>query len=327
MGDIISRLRASLLGVKPVEDRRLLGISMVLVSLICFTSIDTSAKWLINQGMGIGQGVFLRYGINLVIIVLVFFPLMGKKLFASKRFDLQIIRGLLLLASTVLNFVALSYLSLTLTSAIFFSLPLVLCALSVPFLGEHVGWRRWIAVGIGFLGVLVIVQPGGQGFHWAMLLSLLAVIAVAFYNILNRKLAGVDSVYTQQFYAALVASVFVTPFMFGSISFGSIIIDPMGGREWFWPSLGWSWIAFFAMGFFGLLGHLLLTAAHRFAPASTLAPFVYVQIIWMTLSSWLIFGQVPDIWVWAGGVIVMGSGLYIWNRERNRGHQISNSQH
>ncbi len=308
MGGSFQRLRKGLLEVKPVEDRRMLGISMVLVSLIMFTGIDSSAKYLVLEGMGTGQVVFMRYGINLAILLALLFPLMGTKLFHTKRLGQEITRALMLLISTALNFLAVRYLSLTLTAAIFFSLPLLMCALSGPFLGEHVGWRRWVAVIIGFFGVLVIVHPGLEGFHWATFLSLGMVVAVAFYNILNRKLAGVDTVYTQQFYAAAVSTVFVLPFAIG----------PFALTDWGWPSSQAGWFAFFAMGVFGLFGHLLLTAAHRFAEASTLAPFVYAQIIWMSLSSWIIFGQAPDIWVWVGTPIVFGSGLFIWNRERMR---------
>lgn len=305
---LFQRVRTSVREIKPKEDRRLLGILMVIISLICFTGIDSAAKWLMIEGMDVSQAVFLRYGVHLVLLLAFLLPLLGKDLFATKRLGQELSRGFMLFISTVLNFVAVSYLPLTVTSAIFFSLPLVLCALSVPFLGEHVGYRRWLAVLVGFVGVLIIVHPGAESFHWATMLSLGSVMAVAFYNIFNRKLAGVDSVYTQQFYAAAVATLCVTPFAMGSLSEGN----------WILPASFWSWVAFFAMGVFGGIGHLLLTTAHRFAGASTLAPFVYVQIIFMALSSWLIFAQPPDIWIWVGAPIVLASGLYIWERERKR---------
>lgn len=301
-------VRTSVREIKPIEDRRLLGISMVILCMVFFTGIDSAAKWLIMDGMGVSQAVFFRYAVHLILLLVLLLPLLGTDLYTTKRLGQEVVRGLMLLMSTGLNFMAVGYLPLTVTSAIFFSLPLVLCALSVPFLGEHVGVKRWIAILVGFVGVLVIVQPGMESFHWATMLSLGSVTAVAFYNIFNRKLAGVDSVYTQQFYAAAVATVCVAPFALVSLSEGN----------WIWPASFWSWVAFFAMGVFGAIGHLLLTAAHRFAGASTLAPFVYVQIIFMTLSSWLIFSQPPDIWIWVGAPIVLVSGLYIWDRERKR---------
>ncbi len=157
---LFQRALASIRGIKPKEDRRLLGISMVVLSLICFTGIDSSAKWLIIDGMDVSQVVFLRYGVHLVILLVLLLPLLGKELFATKRLGQEITRGFMLFISTVFNFVAVGYLPLTVTSAIFFSLPLVLCALSVPLLGEHVGLKRWIAVLVGFVGVLIVLASG-----------------------------------------------------------------------------------------------------------------------------------------------------------------------
>lgn len=281
-----------------------MAISMVLVAFASFTGIDTSAKWLINNGMSTQQAVFSRYAVHLALVLVILVPLQGRALFVTRRPGLEFSRGLMLLLSTSLNFLAVKFLPLTVTGAIFFVLPLILCALSVPLLGERVGCRRWLAVLIGLMGILVIIRPGAETFQWAAFLSLGATTTLALYSILTRKLAGVDSVYTQQFYATIVATAFVAPFAFGS---------------WVWPQGNWGWVAFFAMGIFGGLGHLLLTLAHRLAGASTLAPFVYSQIISMAAASWLVFGQPPDIWVWLGAPIVIGSGLFIWLREFQTG--------
>ncbi len=287
--------------IKPVEDRRTLGFSMVIFALIMFTGLDTCAKILVTNGIPSLEVVFARYGIHLLLVVALLLPLQGRSLVKTKRPGLEAVRALSLMGATIFNFFAVKFLPLTTTSAIFFSLPLLICVLSGPFLGEHVGIRRWSAVLVGLVGVLIIIQPGGTSFHPAMLLSLGAVISTAFYNMLNRKLAGVDSVNTQQFYAALVATGAIAPFAF---------------FEWVWPDSPVLWFAFFAMGLFGLVGHLLLTGAHRFAEASALAPFTYTQIIFMTTSSWFVFGEAPDFWIYIGAPIVIGSGLYIWLRER-----------
>lgn len=297
---MLGRKRGTLHRIRPVEDRRILAISMVLVAFICFTGIDTSAKWLLNHNLPTQEVVFSRYAVHLALVLAIMVPLQGKAMFVTRRPGLEFARGMMLLFSTALNFLAVKFLPLTVTGAIFFLLPLILCALSVPLLGEHVGWRRWVAVIIGFAGILIIIQPGADSFHWAVFLSLGATTSFAFYNILNRKLAGVDSTSTQQFYATFIATIIVAPFAFGA---------------WVWPSDGLSWVAFFAMGAFGGLGHLLLTIAHRLAGASTLAPFVYTQIISMATASWLVFGQPPDIWIFLGAPIVIGSGLFIWLRE------------
>ena len=176
--------------------------------------------------------------------------------------------------------------------------------LSILFLGERVGWRRWAAIAVGFCGVLIVMRPWGASFHWAMLLSMGTVICASTYQILTRRLAGVDTTQTQQFYAALVATVVIAPFAF---------------LDWQWPREGAGWAAFVLIGVFGWVGHQLLTVAHRYAPASVLAPFVYLQLVFMTASSVWIFGSTPDEWVFIGAAVVIASGLYIWLRERQIG--------
>lgn len=295
------KARAPLL-TKPRENRRTLAIVMMLIAYMFFAAVDTSAKWLVVAGMPSLQAAFSRYAIQAILVVVLFMPRFGPSVFKSNSYSFEIIRALLLLASTICNFFAVKYLPLTLTAAIMFTLPLITCALSIPLLGETVGWRRWVAILVGFGGILIIVQPGGASFHWAMILSLASVTAYALYNIVNRKLAGVDSTYTQQMYSALIATACLLPFAF---------------TDWVWPDLAASWFAFLMMGVFAMIGHLLLTVAHRWAEASTLAPFVYPHIIYMTFSGWIIFGDLPNAWIFVGAPIVIGSGLYIWARERN----------
>jgi drug/metabolite transporter (DMT)-like permease len=287
--------------IKPIEDRRLLGISLIMLAVLCFTLIDTSAKWLVSSGMPTLEVVFVRYLGQLAIFSVLLVTSRARELLVTRSPALTILRGLILLAATVFNFFAVKYLPLTVTGSIVFALPLVLCALSVPLLGEHVGWRRWLAILVGFGGVLIIIRPTAGDFNWAIFFSLGAVTCYAFYNIVTRKLAGVDSPHSQQFYAALVATVCIMPFAFG---------------EWVWPSDPASWLAFFTMGVMGAVGHQIYTIAHRLGPASTLAPFVYVQIIYMTSASWIVFDEPPDRWIFLGAPIVIASGLYIWLRER-----------
>jgi drug/metabolite transporter (DMT)-like permease len=287
--------------VAPLQDRRLRGIVFVLAGYFCFTVIDSCAKWLTIAGMPTGEVVFVRYAGQLLFVVLLLGPRSGADMLRTRRPWLEVVRGVCLLASTAANFLALSFLPLTVTSSINFTMPLVLCALSIPLLGEQVGWRRWLAIGIGFIGILVIVRPGTQAFHPAVLLSLTNVVFVASYMILNRKLAGVDSATTQQFYAGLVATVCVAGFAI---------------HGWTWPVDRVGWFCFVLIGVAALVAHQFITIAHLYAPASVLAPFAYLQIVSMTASSWLIFNQPPDVWIFVGVPIVIGSGLYIWLRER-----------
>jgi drug/metabolite transporter (DMT)-like permease len=290
------------LPVRPIEDRRLVGIVLVLVAFAMFTVIDSCAKWLTQAGMPLTQVVFVRYAAQLLLVSAIFLPSRGVSLFITRNPRLEIFRGLCLMASTVTNFIAIQFLPLTVTSSIMFTMPLMITALSIPLLGETVGWRRWAAIFVGFLGILVIVQPGTDAFHPAVLWSLAASLFGALYALLTRQLAGVDTVTTQQFYAALVATVCVAPLA--------------AAGDWALPVDGPGWFAFLMIGTAALIGHQLLTTAHRLAPASVLAPFGYVQIIYMTASSWLIFNQPPDVWIYFGAPIVIGSGLYIWLRER-----------
>lgn len=290
------------LAVRPIEERRLLGIGLIVAGYLMFTIIDSCAKWLSQSGIPTSEVVFIRYAGQLFIVSALLLPARGRELLATRNLKLEVVRGLFLLLSTAANFLAILFLPLNVTGAISFTMPLMLTALSIPLLGEQVGWRRWLAIAIGFAGVLVIVRPGTEAFHPAVLLSLLCALFTALYMVSTRKLAGVDAVSTQQFYAALVATICVLPFVL------------VGG--WVWPTDASGWFAFAMIGTAALIGHQFLTTAHRYAPASVLAPFGYVQIVFLTASSWLVFDQPPDIWFFVGLPVVMGSGLYIWLRER-----------
>jgi len=308
-GASFSRLEPDMtIAVAPVQERRLLGIGLVLIAYFVFTLIDSSAKWLAQSGMPTPQFMFARYAIHFFLITALLAPSQGRALARSRNIKLEIIRGLLLLSTTVCNFIAVQYLPLTITGSINFTMPLMMCALSVPLLGETVGWRRWTAILVGFLGVIVIVRPGTDGFHPAALLSLTGAFGSALYFISTRKLAGVDSPATQQFYAGLIATICLAPFIIGN---------------WEWPTTFADWFAFILIGVAGLTGHQLFSIAARYAPASTLAPFAYLQIVYMTLSSWLIFNQPPDVGIYIGAPIVIGSGLYIWWRERAMARSVT----
>jgi len=287
--------------VQPLEDRRLLGILFVLVGYFCFTVIDSCAKFLVQAGMPPMEVVFVRYAGQFILVSAIFLPTGPRDLVRTRSWKIEVFRRLALLGSTILNFLAVVYLPLTVTSAISFTMPLILCVLSIPILGETVGWRRWMAILIGFAGVLIIVQPGTAAFHPAVLLSLGCAVFTALYMLMTRKLAGVDSARTQQIYASGVATVCIAPFAFGAFQ---------------WPAGLGEWFAFCLIGVAALVGHLFITTAHRYAPATVLAPFGYFQIIFMTAASWVLFNQPPSVWIYVGAPIVIGSGLYIWLRER-----------
>ncbi|MEM8790428.1 MAG: DMT family transporter [Pseudomonadota bacterium] len=286
--------------LKPVEDRRLVAIALMIGAFFCFMGIDTCAKWLVTRGMPVTEAVFVRYLGHFLLVLAISGPALGMSLARSKAPAITIARAFALMISTAFNFAALQYLPLSLTMSIFFAAPLIVCALSIPVLGETVGWRRWAAIGVGFAGVLIVVRPGLGDVHWAAIFSIGAVTCASIYFVLTRKAAGRDTTEVQQFYAAGLATLCLAPF---------------AAPVWQWP-VGIDWLAFVLIGLFGWLGHQLLIIGHRFAPASVLAPFVYLQLIFMVASGWIFFADIPDIWVMIGAAVVMASGLYIWLRER-----------
>lgn len=287
--------------IAPIEERRLFGIGLVLAAYFLFVCLDGSAKWLGLVGIPALQVMFVRYAVHLGLAAAINLPSKGLSLLRTNSPGLELLRAGALVGSTLCNFTAVRYLPLTVTGAITFTVPLIVTALSVFILRETVGWRRWTAIAVGLFGVLIIVRPGTEVFHPATLLSLGGAVSYACYAMLTRRLAGVDSAGTQQFYGAALPTIVLAPFAIAS---------------WIWPTNALDWTVLALIGVIGFSGHQFITVAHRFAPASALAPFAYVQILFFTTISWLVFNQPPDIWLFIGAPIVMGSGLYIWLRER-----------
>jgi drug/metabolite transporter (DMT)-like permease len=287
--------------IAPIEERRLFGIGLVLAAYFLFVCLDGSAKWLGLVGIPALQVMFVRYAVHLGLAAAINLPSKGLGLLRTNSPGLELLRAGALVGSTLCNFTAVRYLPLTVTGAITFTVPLIVTALSVFILRETVGWRRWTAIAVGLFGVLIIVRPGTEVFHPATLLSLGGAVSYACYAMLTRRLAGVDSAGTQQFYGAALPTIVLAPFAIAT---------------WMWPTNALDWTVLALIGVIGFSGHQFITVAHRFAPASALAPFAYVQILFFTTISWLVFNQPPDIWLFIGAPIVMGSGLYIWLRER-----------
>ena len=287
--------------VLPAEERRSFGIALMLAAFFCFTMIDTCAKWLVLSGLPPLEVAFVRYAGHLAIMLALVAPGNWRAVARTNAPTVAILRGGFLAGATILNFFALRHLPLTVTSAIFFTSPLWICALGGPMLGERIGPRRAAAVVIGFAGILIITRPGLGAMHWAVLLSIGASLCASLYFIQTRRLAGVDSTATQQFYAAGI---------------GTLTLAAPALLDWSWPAASAGWLAFAAIGVFGWAGHQITVIAHRMAPATTLAPFVYLQLIFMTAAGWFVFGSVPDIWVFVGAAVVVASGLFIWMRER-----------
>jgi drug/metabolite transporter (DMT)-like permease len=279
---------------------RLTGIGLISLTYVLFTLLDGSAKWLV-QSVPVLVVVWLRFLTQTLLASALLFPMRGLALVRTRHLRWHVVRGLMFCAMTGINFWALQYLQLTVTASIFFTVPILIALMSAPLLGERMDAKRWSAILIGFAGVLVIVRPGSAAFHPAMLLSMVNAVLYAAFNLMTRKLAAYDPPETIQFLPAVVASVVLAPFALAAWE------TPQGWLEWLMLCL---------LGVFGGTGHQLLAMAHRYAPASTLAPFLYQQILYMALFGYLVFGSVPDAAVGIGAAIVISSGLYLFARER-----------
>ena len=279
---------------------RLTGIGLVSLTYLVFSLLDGSAKWLVSV-MPVIMVVWLRFATHVLVAGVVLFPLRGFGLVRTQHLRWHIVRALMFMAMTGINFWALQYLQLTVTSSIFFSVPLIIALISASFLGEKLGAGKWIAIVAGFAGVLVIVRPWGAEFHPAMLASVVNALMYAAFMMMTRRLAAYDSPETIQYLPAVGATIGLAPFAFAA---------------WEWPS-GWlEWTVACLMGVLGGLGHYLLALAHRYAPATVIAPFLYQQVFYMALFGYLVFGDVPGPAVWLGAAVVIGSGLYLFARER-----------
>ncbi|MEL6586905.1 MAG: DMT family transporter [Pseudomonadota bacterium] len=287
---------------RPREDAPGKGIALMLLAYFLFSFTDTSVKWLSLAGLPALQLAFMRFGVHLALST---GPMLGRDHsgFTApwSQALAMLARGALLMISTVTNFLSLKYLDLTVTAAIMFSSPIIVCALSVPLLGERVGLWRWSAILLGFFGVLVVVRPWSADFHWAALYSLTAATSLALFSILTRKLAGVAAPRTMQLYVGLV---------------GTFALAPAAWWLWQSPTGALNWTLLFAIGAFAWAGHHFFSVAHGFAPASVLMPFSYSFLIYLSLASFLVFGTLPDLLTIMGAVIIAIAGLVIWWRER-----------
>jgi drug/metabolite transporter (DMT)-like permease len=289
--------------------QRLIGIALMCGAVATFSCLDTTGKYLLHH-MHPLQVVWVRYTGAFLLALLFLNPVTRPGMLVTRRPWLQVGRSALLLLSTALNFFALQFLQLDEALSILFSTPFIVAVLCGPLLGEWVGWRRWIAIGVGFLGVLLVARPGFGGLHPAALLSLGSAVCYSLYSISTRVLARSDSSETTLFYSNLV---------------GALAMLPIVPFVWSMPSSWFIILLMVVIGAFGSFGHYLLIRGHRLAPASVLAPFIYTQLVWTTALGFLVFGDVPHRWTIVGGLIVVGSGLYLLYRERKVGTAVTDA--
>ena len=276
------------------------GILLMFIALGVFTLMDTIGKYL-SHWYPVPGIVWARYAIN-VLMLLAFLAWRGELRYVrTARPAIQVARGLLLGMATLLYFTALSRMPLAEASAIAFVLPLFVAVLAVPMLGERLHAPRLIAILVGLVGALVIVRPGSAAFTVYALLPLGMALLNALYQILTRKVAGVEPALTSLFYGSLV---------------GAVVFAPVLPFAWQTPQDPWHWALLLLLGLLATVGHFILIRAFEYAPATLLAPFVYTQLLWTLLVGYLVFGDFPDGQSLVGMAIIVGAGLYLVARQR-----------
>jgi drug/metabolite transporter (DMT)-like permease len=283
--------------------RRFIAILMMCATMVCFTGHDASGKWL-AASLPTVEIVWARYVFAAIFGLAVLRPFKRPALLRSRRPALQALRSLMLLGSTIGNFLALRQMQLAETSTIQFLWPLFVALLAGPILGEWAGPTRMAAIGVGLIGVLISLAPGAGAFQPVALAAVAGVVCNAFYALLTRVLAAHDAAETTLAWTPLAGVALLTP----ALPF-----------VWITPPTLFVAAGLVMMGLFATAGHGLLILAHQRAPAPVLAPFAYTQLIWMSLAGLAIFGDRPHAATLIGAAVVVGCGLFLISRERRKG--------
>jgi len=265
-----------------------------------FALLNAAAKYL-SADFPTAQLLWARSAGHLAFVVAAFGPRYGRRLFVTWHPGFQLLRSLLLLGSTAFNFVALRFIGLATATTVTFTSPCLVALLAAPVLGERVGARRWAAIGLGFLGVLVVVRPGAEATQPASLLPLGTAVCYAFYQLLTRRVAASDPPETTVGYSALA---------------GTVVMSAIVPFVWTAPASLARSLLLLSMGLTGGLGHYFVARAYMWAPASVVSPFNYVQLLGAAATGYLIFDDVPDAWLWGGAALIIGSGLLVAHGER-----------
>ena len=281
------------------------GIALILASTVFLGASDVTAKYLSATLPSI-EIAWIRF----LVFALIMSPAMlpGSPLFAlrTERLGLQLMRGAALVGSSLFFISGLRFLPIAEASATGFVAPLFVTALSIVFLSEKVGVRRWLATAVGLMGVLIILRPGTSAFHAAAFFPLVSAVAWAGTLIMTRMMSGREHVLTTMTYSSIA---------------GLCILSALVPFVWVTPS--WQDIALGVfIGVASTAGQWIVVLAFRYADASVLAPFSYTQLLWVSILGFMVFGEVPDIWTVTGAVFIVGSGLYTAHRERVRRSQL-----
>ncbi len=277
------------------------GILFVLLAILCFVSLDTVAKFM-GGVLDPLQVVWGRYFFSVLLLPLMVPPRRLRVSLRTKRPWLQLLRSVLLVSTTAVFFTAITFMPLADAIAIGFIAPLIGTALSIPVLGEKVGLRRWSAIAIGFIGMLIVLRPGFEDRHWAYFLPLAAAVMMAGYNVATRLVVRSDSADTS----------LVWTNVFGAVVSCIVVVAVPGIWQ---PPGALDWAMLVTIGGLASLGHICLILAFRYAPIGTLAPFTYAEIVLAVIAGWIAFGDWPDIWTFVGAAVIAGAGIYVFRRE------------
>lgn len=272
----------------PKPNAALAGIGFTVAAVACFAVSDTTAKF-VTYSVSVFMALWFRYVVQAVVMTLVALPVRGKEVFKTAHPKFQILRGMLLVITSLLAFLSLRFMPVGEFTAIVLVTPLVITLLASRVLGESVSPLRWVLVIGGFVGAMIIIRPGHEAFHWTALLPLALVATNSWFQVLTSQLAKTEDPMTMQIYTGWTGAVVATltlPFVWSGL-----------------PSA-------FLMGLMVMMacmvtaGHFMLTLSYQRAPAVTLTPYFYLQICFAMLCGWIVFSHVPDAWVVAGMVLI-----------------------
>jgi drug/metabolite transporter (DMT)-like permease len=280
-----------------LPDDPIKAIALAVSATVLFGSSDTISKYL-SGSLPIVEFIWIRY----VLFLITAACLVRRRSILPRNPGLQITRGLCVVGSSILFVYGVRQMTMAQATTISFLSPLLITILSIPLLGETVGPRRWAAVGVGMLGMLVVVRPGLGGFQPAALFGVASAFCWALALIITRKISNSDTPQTTVLWSAGI---------------GTAVLSLILPFQAIWPTpkqLGLSLV----LGVLASGGQWVVILAHRIAPASLLAPFFYGQLLWVSVLGFLVFGNLPDIWTIVGAAIIAASGLYTAHRERVR---------
>ncbi|CDZ50003.1 DMT family transporter [Neorhizobium galegae] len=292
------------------------GMAIMATCMVILPLMDAIAKYMATfEAMSPAQVTFYRFFFQLVCILpLAVFT--GAAIFRPKRPWMNLLRGVLHAAASLMFFAAVKYMPLADVFAIYFVEPFMLTMMSAVFLREKVGWRRWLAIVVGFSGAMIVIQPSYAIFGWTALLPVACAFLFTLYLFLNRAIGEADSPLVMQTMAGVGGTLFMA---------AALVIGDSTGASDFTPSLPASWLGLVLLMLLGSISgymHLLVVRAFRLAPLSLLAPFQYFEIISATVLGYALFGDFPTASKWLGIAIIVASGLFIIWRERSRSKQM-----